>query len=241
MNASVSGNPTAINQLEADKPVKRTRDELSSPESPNLRRKKSNMGTNADILKAIESMRKDFSSQLMELGSKIDKFDNAMAEWKKEKQELLEKQAELEARLDRFERQDKRANIIITGLPVVNGPAVEVKAAVNELLQTKLKCAVQVVEAFQIRNKAGRTKIIAKLQSSDDKRVVMMAKRDLPDQIFISDDLIAKDQFVQFKARELAKQLKKEGAVPKIGRGRVYVNGTERIWNEETQSFQQKN
>ena len=65
----------------------------------------------------------------------------------------------------------------------------------------------------------------------------MMAKRSLPDRVYIWDDLIPKDQFVQFKAREFIKKLRGEGRDAKIGNGKVFVGGKALWWSEETQSF----
>lgn len=240
MRASKHGNPTVGNLSDNENPVKRTREESLSPETPNNQRKRQNMGSNAEILGAIEAMRKDFSSRFEDLNQKLEKFEKSMDCWHREKQEIKQKQNELEARLDRLERQEKRTNIIVTGLPGVNGTAAEVRTAVNDLFVNKLKCDVKVAEAFQIKTKGGGCKIIAKLHSSDDKRVIMMAKRSLPERVYISDDLIPKDQFVQFKAREFMKKLRGEGRDVKIGNGKVFVDGKALWWSEETQSFMER-
>ena len=94
-----------------------------------------------------------------------------MSEWQKEKAELINKQQELEARLDRMERQDKRTNIVITGIDQIKGKPAEVKSAVNDLLTKQLKCEVQLMDAFQIKTKAGEAKIVARVASVEDKRM----------------------------------------------------------------------
>ena len=62
------------------------------------------MSGNADILSALEAMRKDFSEKFTELNGKLDRFEKSMSEWQKEKAELINKQQEPEARLDHMER-----------------------------------------------------------------------------------------------------------------------------------------
>lgn len=66
---------------------------------------------------------------------------------------------------------------------------------------------------------------------------VMKAKSSLKGDVFISDDLIKKDQFIQFKVREFAKARRKEGKDAKQGRGRVTVNGETHWWDEAAQRF----
>lgn len=160
-----------------------------------------------------------------------------MESWKEEKAVIVAKQSELEARLDRLERQEKMANIVITGLPVVEGRNPDVRAAVNNLISTQLKQQTVVLDAYQVKSKSGESKIIAKLSSVADKRTVMSAKRSLPDKVYISDDLIRKDQFVQYKAREYARSQRRNGTEVKLGRGRIFVNGTPHIWDDIAQGF----
>ena len=234
MRASKSGSPSKQVPITS---VKRHREESKSPQSPDNKKKPNKMSSSADVIKAIEAMRSDFASKFVELNGKLDKMEKALINWQDEKEELIAKQSVLEARLDRLERQDKKNNIVVTGMPRINGTAGEVKTALNELLSKQLRCEATVNEAFQINLRSGGNKVIAKLRSAEEKRQVMSAKKSLQKGIFISDDLIAKDQFCQYKAREFAKANRKDGVDIKIGRGRVYVNGSPHVWDENQQTF----
>ena len=199
--------------------------------------KKGSGPSNAELMRAICDMKSLLQAETGGLGTRIDHIEKAMECWKEEKAVIVAKQSELEARLDRLERQEKMANIVITGLPVVEGRNPDVRAAVNNLLSTQLQKQTVVQDAYQVKSKSGESKIIAKLPSVADKRTVMAAKGSLPDKIYISDDLIRKDQFVQYKVREYARSQRKNGAEVKLGRGRVFVNGTPHIWDDIAQGF----
>ena len=178
---------------------------MSSPDPASNSAKKGSGPSNAELMRAICDMKSLLQAEIGGLGTKIDHIEKAMECWKEEKAVIVAKQSELGARLDRLERQEKMANIVITGLPVVEGRNPDVRAAVNNLLSTQLQKQTVVQDAYQVKSKSGESKIIAKLPSVADKRTVMAAKGSLPDKIYISDDLIRKDQFVQYKVREYAR------------------------------------
>lgn len=224
--------------LHMNKPTPRlSKRKITSPDAPSNPAKKSSGPNNHEILRAICDMKSVLQAEIGGLGEKIDLIERAMESWKEEKAVIVAKQSELEARLDRLERQEKMANIVITGLPVVEGPNPDVRSAVNDLLSTQLKRQTVVQDAYQIRLKSGESKIIAKLPSVADKRIVMATKKALPEKVFISDDLIRKDQFVLFKVREYAKSQRKPGTEVKMGKGRVYINGSPHIWDDAAQVF----
>lgn len=224
-------------------PSKREREESKSPDTPtNLPRKKKTMESPqpddsfASMFKALNdnfnAMRADVNNQFEVLSNKID---NEFVIWQREKAELIGKQVELESRLDRLERQEKKNNIIITGMTPVE-PA-NARAAVDDLFTKQMGLSVTVIDAFQIKLKSGQAKFVARMRSWDDKMSVMKAKGTLKNDVYIADDLIKKDQFVQFKAREFAKSMRKDGKQAKIGAGKVYVNGTAYLWDDKGQSF----
>lgn len=225
-------------------PCKREREESESPETPtNPPRKKNTMAPTpkpdesfAAAFKALNdnlnAMRAEFTNKFDELNGKID---NEFITWQREKAEIITKQSELESRLDRMERQEKRYNIVISGLNLTG--AATAKSAVDELFTKQLGLAVTANDAFQIKLKSGQTKFIARMRSWDDKMMVMKANRAIRNDVFMNDDLITKDQFVQYKAREFAKSMRADGKQAKIGAGKVFVDGMAFIWDETQQQF----
>ena len=180
-----------------------------------------------DMNNNINALRNEVTSELASLKIKLES-------WQEEKKIFEEKQKELESRLDRLERERKRKKVVITGLNKGSGSA---KAAVNSMLKESLKSTTEVADAFEIKLRTGQAKIIAEFSTMDDKMAVMREKKSLPDKVFINDDLIAKDQFLQYKAREFVKSLGKEKKVAKIRTGSVQVDEVTYVWEEQAQSF----
>lgn len=211
-----------------------------SPDSPPQPLKKLNM-SNTDLILAeiksvngnIDKLRSDFAKEITTL---TEKFDTALSGWELVKAQLVSKQSELENRLDRLERQEKRNSIVITGLNEIVDPG-KVKSAVSDLFTNKLGVNVSINDAFQIKLRSGKTKVIAKLNSFEDKRSIMISKKSLPKDIFVDDDLISKDQFVRFQAREFVKGIRKEGMNIKIRTGMVIIDGVVHAWEEDSQTY----
>lgn len=196
------------------------------------------------LIKGLSITLTNVQTQITEMrvnvDAKLDQLNNKFADWQNEKAELLQKQTELEERLDRIERQQKRNNIVVTGV------AVEAQAQANnvieQLLKAKLNMNLKVGNAFYIKTKSGANKIIATMNSYEDKNAVMKSKRKLNDvggpvKIFINDDLIPKDEFIQYQARIFAKKMRDSGKDAKIAFKKVYVNNVAHIWDANSESF----
>lgn len=187
-------------------------------------------------MKSIGAKLENFKVEVRgEMSSLNLKIDGMITGWSEDKRNILAKQSELEARLDRMERGEKRNNIVITGLD--GDGAATASSIVNGLLSQQLGLTVTAVDAFQVKLKSGERKYIARMRNWDDKMAVMRAKGTLKNNVYISDDLTKKDQFIQFKARQLAKELKVEGRLVKVGTGRIVVDGATLMWDEKQQSF----
>lgn len=217
-------------------PYKRERETSSSSENSTPLKKHSTMAPNiaatiATLTNTVKELQSTFTVQLAELQKT---FNQSFGNWQAEKTEILRRQAELETRLDRIERQEKRNNIVITGLIT---DQTNVKSTVNDFLNKQLKQNVSVIDAFEIKLETGKSKIIVKLASFNEKLNIIKAKKDLDDNIFISDDLIKKDQFIQYKAREFAKAARKIKKEAKVGSRKVYVDGILHVWDESTETF----
>lgn len=180
----------------------------------------------------VTEMRNSIDAKLEQLGTAVD-------QWKSEKGEIIKRQTELELRLDKIERQQKRNNIVVTG--AIDNGSDRANNVIEQLLKNKLDLNMKVASAFRVKTRSG-TKIIATMNSLDDKRAVMMAKKrlrvaDNQTKIFIADDLIQKDEFIQYQARIFAKKMREEGKDAKIGFKKVFVNNMPYIWDTEQECF----
>lgn len=215
----------------ATNPIKRNRTQLS-PESPNKgQTKQSRMSPtpNSSDSALLQELQK-LNANILSIGDKLDSF---IGKWQAEKAEIDQRQNQLEERLDRLERQEKRNNIVVVGMKSSDTP----KTAVNELIAKQMGVNVAAVDAFQIKLRSGQTRIIAKLNSWTDKMEIMKAKSKLPKDIYINDDLIPKDRVLRAKAVEFAKTFPKDGPKAQIRVGKVIVDGKTYTWEAATDSF----
>lgn len=184
----------------------------------------------------LNKLRNDFNTKLDGLSATVN---TKFAEWEKEKAALVGNQNELMNRIDQLERNQKRPNIVITGYD----PDTELSAreSIEQLFREKVSADIGVASAYKVRMKTGTSKFIATMRSVDDKITVMKGKAKLQSddgkKIFVADDLIRKDEYIQFQARLFAKKAKLENKVAKVASKRVYVDNVAHIWDEETQTF----
>lgn len=187
----------------------------------------------------LTSVQTQVTEMRISIDAKLEQLGTAVDQWKSEKGEIIKRQTELELRLDKIERQQKRNNIVVTG--AIDNGSDRANNVIEQLLKNKLDLNMKVASAFRVKTKSG-TKIIATMNSLDDKSAVMMAKKRLRDadgqtKIFIADDLIQKDEFIQYQARIFAKKMREEGKEAKIGFKKVFVNNMPYIWDTEQESF----
>lgn len=100
------------------------------------------------------------------------------------------------------------------------------------MLKKELKVEVRVEEASWTRR--GTNMITAKLENKDQKREIMIKKKNLKGKnIFIDNDLIWKERQVQKEIRMIAEEEKGKGVKVKIGYRKLQINEKKFIWKEE--------
>lgn len=238
----------------SDSSSKRERPTSESPEQAKPENKKFMMGSTSDttmepepdlyqLIKGLSITLTSVQTQVTEMrcsiDGKLEQLGKAVEQWQNDKTDIVKRQSELELRLDRIERQQKRNNIVVTG--AVDNGSDRASTVIEQLLKSQLGLSVKVDSAFRVKGRSG-AKIVATLNSLDDKSAVMIAKKKLRvadgnSKIFISDDLIPKDEFIQYQGRIFAKKMREEGKDVKIGFKKVFVNNTPYIWDTEQESF----
>lgn len=192
----------------------------------------------------LSDMSQDMKDLKSEMNGKLENLSNQMEtkfeEWQQEKKELCNKQQELENRIDQLERRQKRANIVITGL-VVNDSRAPIRSQVEKLFHDRLGQNIGVSEAFNIRTKAGKNKVIATIRSLEEKSVVMKNKKllqmDNGDKIYVDDDQIRKDEIINYNARQFARKMRESGKEASAYKKTVYVNNVVHVWDEQANTF----
>lgn len=172
-------------------------------------------------------------------------IENKMNEMATGNEATKVKMETMERRIDYFERENRKRNIIIHGLPEKqNETWKEREVAVMELLKNKLKSNVQITEIDSIK-RIGKIKvdrirpIVVAFTTLRRKIEIMTLKKVLKDtEIYIQQDFT--DQVIQ-KRKELnpiINRLRKEGKTASLKYDTLYVDG--KIWNTESKLDTQK-
>ena len=210
----------------------------ATPEAP---AKKHNADTTRRTMNELKELINGLSDKIGSMEKNLsDRLDRLERSFEEDKTQILAKQQELEARIDSLERQNKRQNIVVTGLPIKKDSSA--LQTLNLFLKEKINKDVSALDAFAVRLKSGDYKIIAKMGSVEDKMKIMKEKREAKglDSVFINDDLIKKDQFAQYKARELKKTMTEKGKNVKIGFRKVFIDGREHAWDEQSLTYKER-
>lgn len=195
------------------------------------------------LTSSIETMSSDVQQLRVDFNTKFDGLSAAVTsrfeKWEEEKAVLVNNQTELMNRIDQLERNQKRPNIVVTGLE--RDTELSARETVEQLFREKVSDDIVVASAYKINMKNGSSKFIATMRSVEDKITVMKGKAKLLSdggkKVFVADDLIKKDEFVQFQARSFAKKMSAENKEAKVAFKRVYVDNVAHIWDENSQTF----
>lgn len=126
-----------------------------------------------------------------------------------ENQSLRHENSRLTTKLDLFDRDRRRNNVIITGIEATNTE--DAVIAINNALKTSgVEPTPEIKNVRIIRLKSGQ-KVVGTCQSTEEKRAIMRNKRKITTSagkpIFIDDDLSPEESAIQFKARQKAREL----------------------------------
>lgn len=186
----------------------------------------------------LESLSAQLTALTGGLHARLDRIDHHLEEWKKEKEELITKQTELESRVDTLERQLKRNNITVSGIHIDENKSL--MDNVKSFFATELGKEITPVETYKVQVKSSKPKIIVKLANWDDKMAIMGAKKTLlkaKSPVFINSDLTRKEEHINFKARSLKKYLQNQGKEVKIYRQQVISGNEIYIFDTTSQEY----
>lgn len=149
----------------------------------------------------------------------------------KERQEITKKQVkDMEVEVEALKKADRKNNIVISGVKWGSN----FKANVTELCKSNLSVDVEVEDAFRVAvGRNGEEVVVAKLKTWEEKREIMKRKSRLgSSRVYINDDLTQKEQAVQKKLREMAREEKSKGKNVKVGYQKITVDGVTKNWRE---------
>lgn len=156
------------------------------------------------------------------------------------------KVSEIELRLERKERRERRNNVIIRGVQLQGQT---LREGVERFFVEQLDINERAVTVEKLIRKGGdvvKDDILVKLDSLEAKKNIMTRKKQLKGtNIYIDDDWTKTEKEIQRRIREAARNEEEKGNRVRTGYMKIAVNGKWSKWNEtegrfENQVFQEE-
>jgi len=154
-----------------------------------------------------------------------------VVEGRNEEKVVIERVKEIEKRLERKERQERRRNVIIKGMEVKEGKRRE---AVEEVFE-RIGARVRIEEVKKLGKGEGLAEIVCvKLESEEQKREVMGRKsklRGMKERVM--EDWTWKERRMRWKLEEIARKEMAKGRKVWLGYGMIKIDESWWRWDEE--------
>lgn len=144
---------------------------------------------------------------------------------------------ELGTRKESDDREERRNNVIITGLQIMN--EVEKAAEINNFLSILTENEIKIKEIHTIGNERKKhIKVI--LNTWEDKKKIMEKRKNLKGrEIYINNDLTKKESSIQKQLRDVVRKERAAGKIANAGYKRIWVENKEFIWSEEEEKLKE--
>lgn len=183
------------------------------------------LGNLTQEIKELRLEQKEYREEMKILQKEND-------ELKKENVEIKEKIEHLENKMEKMERDSRRNNVVIQGIPVSTEDQNKIKEKVDELLENTLNIKIDVQGVRKINEKM----CLVELKNSADKEKIMKNKNKLKQirehKIYINDDMSKTDRYIQGEIRKQAREEKNKGNKVKVGYQKLVVNDEVFVWNK---------
>ncbi|CAK9816316.1 hypothetical protein ANTPLA_LOCUS8955 [Anthophora plagiata] len=197
-----------------------------------------------ELIRQLSELRESWERERAELLEKVEvlerKVERLELEKKEEKgvegneegrREIDRRVRELEIRIDKKEREERRRNIIIKRVKVEGN---EDKKAVEQIWAgLGIKEKVEEVRRVGRVDGEGRSMVLVRMEGMEGKREVMKAKRELkgrPERV--EDDLTVEERRAKWKIEREAERERRKGNRVQIGYMKMWVNNEMRKWDE---------
>lgn len=146
-----------------------------------------------------------------------------------------ERLRQMERRLERKEREERKRNVVIKGLRLEGK---ELKEEVENVFK-RIDAKVEIEEVRSVGKETRREKIVlVKLKKWEHKRDVMTKKRKLyGSSERIEDDLTWMERSMQYKLRKIAEQERSKGKRTWVKYGRIQIEEVWWVWDEEREEI----
>ncbi|CAH0560387.1 unnamed protein product [Brassicogethes aeneus] len=126
------------------------------------------------VQKEIKTMSVELKINNEEMKKNRDEINTMKEQWNSEKQDLINKIKETEARLERLEKDKTRNKLVISGLNIESQEK-PVKTTVEEFINKKLGIKIELRAAYKVNEKT----IIAETESWEEKSNILKEKQKL--------------------------------------------------------------
>ncbi|KAG7196730.1 hypothetical protein KM043_016067 [Ampulex compressa] len=190
------------------------------------------------ILMEIDTIKRDMKEEIRAMKEEMEKrndrwkeerklreeeMQNERERWKIEKAEWAHKMMDMEWRIERREKVERKNNIVIKGVT------------------WKAEGLGLAVEEFIMENLAKGSIVIAELNGWESKKVIMRKKRELSRGIFIEDDLTKKKMEMQRRLGKIAKKEREKGDKNvKVGYRKIYMGERWYWWDERREKLEEE-
>ena len=193
-----------------------------------------------DLMKLMVDMKKTMEEGFNNNNEELKKLRKDIQEkeenWKQEKSKLESKINLLENRIEQKDRYERRNNIVIKGLQINKENA---EKEVEEMIKKNIGVEVKVIEAISLDGKQSNKIILAKLEHSRQKNMLMKNKYKLRGTTcYIENDLTKEEQEIQRKIVTRAKEERNKGLRIRIGYKKLIIEGKKYTWNATDKELQ---
>ena len=178
--------------------------------------------SHTDLMKEFKNLKIIMEAEKKEMRNKIFNLENKMKEFEKKEHARIKK--------------EKKNNIIIketinTKHFIDKSPR-EIMTRINGLCKKLTNEAIEVKEAFLLKNNGKNQAImLAKMKSFEDKMKLMKNKNKLAGtRTYIEDDLTAEELAIQKEIRNYVKEEREKGAKAREGYQKIWLNGKWKKW-----------
>lgn len=165
-------------------------------------------GGEETTIKTMEKIRKEIEKNICKkMEGMMEQIEQIRREWKEKKLAREERRKDKEEWIEeKKDREKRRNNIVIKG---VNKWGEINVGQVRDFIKENLKIEVEIGKVFKLHAKGGGCTVVAEVGSREQKREVMVRKRELKKGIYIDDDLTKMERERQNHLRDKAKEERK--------------------------------
>lgn len=191
-----------------------------------------------EVLKQIHEELKQIRRENQEYREEVGKIREENSIMRKELDETRKRIIYVEDKLEYMEREKIRNNIVLKGMELRSADREGFKNQVKKFLHEQVGVTVEIRRVRRINE----IMCVAEVNSWEEKLSIMENKRKLGSlktmKVYIDNDLTRREQEVQRKIREVAKNERSKGKEARVGYNKLWINGEKWVWNGRTESLE---